>query len=288
MRILLFAIFGVLVTQVDAQEQEFNPFEGPKPIITFIQSNPWANVIGADTPRVAIYENGEVIFVKEVEERHVYHRAQLDADALANVRQRLQPVIQLRDLKTLYNLAPNMTDQPTAMFYLRDGGREAAATVYGLSESGAPQLPFTQLPGDAREVQAPAELLELHEWLCEIDFPESEEWTPKYVEVMLWDYSYAPDPSIDWPREWPSLQSERAMRRGDSYSVFLDGDQLENVRAFLATRKPRGAVEVDQRKWAAAYRFAFPSESMWRNAFFRVSEVVGEGDEHKNGKVAAD
>lgn len=42
----------------------FDPFAGPKPLAVLIQSDPWAMVIGSDTPRVAIYENGRVIFVQ--------------------------------------------------------------------------------------------------------------------------------------------------------------------------------------------------------------------------------
>ena len=41
---------------------EFHPFDGPKPVAVLIQTDPWAIVIGADSPRVAVYEDRMVIF----------------------------------------------------------------------------------------------------------------------------------------------------------------------------------------------------------------------------------
>ncbi len=84
---------------------------------------------------------------------------------------------------------------------------------------------------------------------------------------MLWDYSYAPESSIVWPKDWPSLESDRTTRRGQAYSIFLDGASLPKLREFLATQNQRGAVEVSGKKLAADYRFVFPGEPVWRNAF---------------------
>lgn len=40
------------------------PVAEPTPVLVFIQTDPWKMVIGSDTPRVAVYDTGEVIFVK--------------------------------------------------------------------------------------------------------------------------------------------------------------------------------------------------------------------------------
>ena len=223
-------------------------------------------VIGSDTPRVAIYDDGQVIFAKKVKDRRVYHHVALDKADLAKLSDRLKPVLALKDLKPNYNIRPNVTDQPEAMFYLRDGDRVAATSVYGLKAAGTALPAFTVFPNGPKPVVPPEQLLKLHTWLCSFDLPKSEEWTPKYVEVMLWDYSYAPDPSIHWPKEWPSLKSERAIKRGDSYSIYLDGALLPKLREFLATEREKGAVEVDGKKLAASYRFVFPGEPVWRKA----------------------
>jgi len=43
---------------------EFSPFDGSKPIAVLIQADPWAMVMGGDNPRVAVYEDGTVFFLK--------------------------------------------------------------------------------------------------------------------------------------------------------------------------------------------------------------------------------
>ena len=75
------------------------------------------------------------------------------------------------------------------------------------------------------------------------------------------------------------MKPDRAVRRGGLYSTFLDGSMLPRLREFLATRKQRGAVEVDGKKMAVAYRFTFPGEPTWRKALLAAAEgapVKGE------------
>src|SRR5947209_3299522 len=250
----------------------FDPFAGPRPLAVFLQTDPWAMVLGADTPRVAVYEDGEVVFVKKVGERLAYHHVKLTPKGLAALRARIAPALAIKDLKPWYDMRPGVTDQPQARFYLRDGSREAATSVYGLSARGTRLPAFTVFPGAPRPDSPPSALLELHAWLSQLDFPASREWTPQYLEVMLWDYSYAPDASIVWPKEWPSLQSPRAVQRGNAYSIFLDGSQLPQLRRFLATREERGAVEVEGKKMAADFRYVFTGEPVWDKAFRQAAE----------------
>ena len=86
----------------------FDPFAGPKPLAVFIQSDPWAMVLGADTPRVAVYENGDVIFVKQVGDRLSYHHVTLGKSDLDRLRARIAPVLALKDVKPWYNMAPGV------------------------------------------------------------------------------------------------------------------------------------------------------------------------------------
>jgi hypothetical protein len=260
------------VLSFPATADEFNPYEGPVPIAVFIQSSPWTDVVGAETPRVVIYENGEVIFQKKVDEQFVYHHVVLDEDALAKVRDELRPVLALKDLKPRYNMAPKVTDQPTAMFYLRDGERARTSRVYGLKAPGTKLPAYTVFPDAPKPDVPPVELRKLHKRLYRGEFPKSEAWAPKFIEVLLWDYSYAPEPSIVWPKEWPSLESDRAVQRGDSYSIFLDASLLPKLQEFRASRKPRGAVELGGKKWALSARYVFPGEPIWRKALWGDAE----------------
>jgi hypothetical protein len=131
---------------------------------------------------------------------------------------------------------------------------------------------YTAIPNSRSADSVPDELLELHKFLSSIEYADSKEWIPKYVEVMIWPYEYAPDASIAWPKDWPSLDSDRSRKRGDSYSIFLDGSLLPDLRSFLHTRKEKGAVEIGGRKWAVSFRQVFPSEPTWRKAFQGAEE----------------
>jgi len=263
-------LFAFLLIASDSLAEDFNPFDGPNPIAVLIQSDPWAMVMDADTPRIVIYEGGEVIFLKKVKGVFIYHHVTLDNAGLAAFRQKTQPVTSLKTLKAAYDIKPHVTDQPEAMFYLRDDTREITTSVYGLKSAGTKLPAWTPQSGSPKAKVPPNELLELHKWLCTFGAPKSKIWTPKYVEVMLWDYSYAPEPSIQWPKDWPSLTSARAIKRQGAYSIFLDGNLLPKLIKFLATRKEKGAIELDGKKWAVSYRLTFPSEPAWRNAFSKA------------------
>jgi hypothetical protein len=240
---------------------EFHPFDGPIPIAILIETNPWAMVIGADTPRVAVYDDGEVIFAKEQNQRLQYYQLTLDAPALQTMRAQLSAFLSIRDLKHSYELV-SATDQPETQIYVSDKKRVFATSIYGLRAAKS-----VIVAADAKNAGIPSALLEFYQWLLALDGSSAKVWTPKYVEVMLWDYSYAPQPSIKWPRDWPSLDSERAVKRGKAYSIFLDGRLQPQLAAFLATRSKKGAVEVSGKKMAVAYRYTFPSDPTWRRAF---------------------
>jgi hypothetical protein len=263
-------VLGVLVSSclpTAATAASFDPFAGTPPIAILIQTDPWSMVIGSDTPRVAIYENGEVIFAKKVGDDLMYHHVTLAQKELQELRGKIKPLLDVKNLEPWYDLAPNVTDQPEAMFYLRDGEREIATSVYGLMAEGTELPAYTRFANGPEATPPPDALLKVHKFLTTLDFPQSTEWQPEYVEVMLWDYSYSPESSIVWPKDWPSLDSERTAKRGDSYSIFLDGALLGKLREFLSTRNQKGAVEVAGKKFAASYRFVFPGEPVWRKAF---------------------
>ena len=262
-----FASILLSVASLNLLAAEFNPFDGPKPIAVLIQTDPWAMVMGADTPRVAVYEDGAVIFLKQSGKSANYHRKDLSVAELADFKKRLIPTEHLKDFKCSYNLLPYVTDQPEALFYLRDGDHALATRVYGLKVAGTKLSAHTVLPGKQKPDALPDELVELHKFLCAVDYSDSQEWTPRYLEVMIWPYKYAPEVSIDWPKDWPGLDSKRSFRRGDSYSIFLDGSVLPELQKFLRSQKEKGAVEIGGKKWAVSFRSVFPSEPLWRKAF---------------------
>jgi hypothetical protein len=246
---------------------DFEPFAGPKPLVVWIQSDPWAMVIGADTPRVAIYEDGRAVFLRKTGKFWSYRTVLLAPKTLAGVKMHLRPVLALKTLKSHYNISPGITDQPEAMLYLREGTHEAATNVYGLMTTGTRLPAYTVMPSSSKATMPPAEVLKLHQWLSTLNFAGSQEWKPRYTEMILWDYSYAPQASIHWPKAWPSLTSNRAVKRKSSSSIFLDTSLMPQVEKLMKGRKEKGALEMDGKKWAVSFRPIFASEPLWRRAF---------------------
>jgi len=171
-------------------------------------------------------------------------------------------------LKRYYDLAPNVTDLPETKIYLSLEETEFVTCVYGLT------VPDTDFPAYPDEL--PRTIRDLHSYLSSLDFADAKPWELPYVEVMIWGYDYAPDESIHWPKDWPGLDSPSSIKRGDAYSIFLPGKELLKLREFLKTRKEKGAVEIDGKKWAVSFRYTFPSEPIWFEAFQREPEKEEE------------
>jgi len=247
---------------------EFRPYEGPKPLVVWVQTNPWLWVIGSDTPRVVLYEDGELVLGKPVDHAFVYRHRRLQAAELAAFKERLRPVAAAAEIHPRYDLTGGMTDQPAALLYVRSREREIATAIEGLGARDS--APGKREPSDRADAGLTA-LLDLHNFLATLDEAGSVEWRPRYVEVMLWPFRAPGASAIRWPSDWPSLTSDRARKRHeDQYSIYLDGAMEPKVASFAATRSKAGGVEVGGRIWAISLRPVFPSEPIWRQAFERA------------------
>ena len=246
----------------------FYPFEGPKPIAVLIQTDPWLMVIGSDTPLVVIYDNGQIIYLKrQKDKRPFYDHKQLTEKELEIVKHKISSFGDYSAIKRYYNIAPNLTDQPETKIYLNIDGKILITAVYGLMVSETNLQAYTIFPGEEKADVLPKLLKDLHKYLTNIDYQNAKQWEPKYVEIMIWEYEYAPEESIHWLKDWPGLDSPNTIKRGDSYSIFLPGSELAKLRDFLKTQKEKGAVEIGGKKWSLSFRFTFPSEPVWFTAF---------------------
>lgn len=262
------ALLSLILLSAPVRASDIDPFKGPEPIAVLIQTDPWLMVIGSDTPMVAIYDDGQVVYLKrEKDKPPVYVTKQLDSEALAETRKKLLAFGDYSNVKRYYDMAPEVTDQPETRIYLSLGQTKFVTRVYGLMVSDTRLPGYTVMGSGKKPDELPQALKELHAYLTSLAFPDAKPWKPPYVEAMIWAYDYATDESIHWPKDWPNLESPNALKRGDTYSIFLPGTELPKLREFLATRKDKGAVEIANKKWAVSYRYTFPSEPIWFKAF---------------------
>lgn len=250
---------------------DFNPYEGPKPVVVILQSDPWLMVIGSDTPLLAIYEDGLVVFSRDRSQGN-YLQKKLRSEELVRVFEKIRSFGSFKSVRPWYNLAPGVTDLPETSIFLDIESMRLTTTVYGMMVRGQRPAAFTRLPTDEKPKQPPRSVVDLHDYLSALAYADAEPWLPKYIEVMVWPYEYAPDESIVWPRTWPGIESGSAAKRGDSYSIFVAGDRLAALDSLLKTQRARGAVLISGRKWAVARRPVFPSEPVWRRAIYEAQE----------------
>jgi hypothetical protein len=250
----------------------FNPYKGPKPLVVFLQTDPWELVIGTETPVVVFYDDHDLIFVKRTPKAASYHHKRLSEAEAKDFLKHVSPVYEVKELKRSYDLAPNTTDMPEARFLFHKDGGDLTTEVRGLMLPKTSLPAYTRFPSKTQPDKPPAELFAIHKFLATIDYKGSVPWTPEYVEVMLYPWGdHAPETGVDWPKDWPGLQSERALQGRDLvnrdvfYSVFLDAKLLPEVRKLLTEKVD--AVNLGGRKWMFNFRYVFPNEPTWRRPF---------------------
>ena len=212
-----------------------------RPLIVLLESDPWAMVIGPDSPRLALYNDGLVIYRSDAAFKSVKlnqlelskFKASLNIGALACVLGKYE--------------ASDATDQATETIFVGRGGNLGRVSVYG-----APEVPAV-----------PAVVISAYERLTKFDHPTAGDWIPASVEVMIWPYEYAPEASVIWPKQWPGLNSPKAAKRGEGYSIYLPATEYPRLIELLKSRKEKGAIEIGGKKWAADVRFPFPHEEEW-------------------------
>jgi hypothetical protein len=217
-----------------------SPAADAEPVIVYIETDPWAMVIGSDSPRFVLYDDGTVIYRTDAG----YQAANL----MATYSAALAAKVNLAGIKD-YTDYTNATDQPSSIII--DFRDQMAAVAYGATSRHRDR-------GDRSD-----RLLTMITLLREYQNPDAKPWEPEAIEVMIWPYEYAPEASIIWPAEWPGLDHPATVQRGDSYSLFVPISEKGALLAFLETRERRGAVELGGRKWAVSLRTPLPREARW-------------------------
>ncbi len=228
-----------------------------KPVVIIYEMNPWADVIGSDSPSFALYEDGLVIFVRPKAEGggHEYASAKL-SEQERDLLVRSLPATQFFELEPRYETTM-VTDQPTTVITLWDKDRLKTVSVYG---------GLKRTDNDRKE-GAPAAFVETYEKLKGFQPSKAARWTPEKVELMIWPFENAGGP-LPWPKNWPDTRHPETKRRGQSpgqisYSIYLTPAQYEALKKSVTARSA-DALLINGRKWAFSFRFPFPGEDSWR------------------------
>jgi hypothetical protein len=209
------------------------------------EENPWLMVMGSDVPTFALYETGQIIY-KTIEKDHLkIYEVELP-------KEELQKVIQsLLISDNIYKLpndieATNWTDQPTNKLAL-DLNNQKSINVYGSLDENS----------DARK-KTPNEFLIVYDKIKKYRSESAKEWLPDKIEVMFWDYNYAPNKK-PWPNKFSDLKSISTIKRGGMYSVYIDRSDFAEFKKYYVSLGEKEAVEINGEKMAISYRFPFPN-----------------------------
>jgi hypothetical protein len=229
-------------------------YKGPAPLAVLLETDPWAMLIGADTPRIVIYEDGTVIFrILTPHKNTSYYTVKLPEEQLQEISDNIQSFGRFDELDNDYDVEPDLTDQPAVKIYLNLSGKEYIARIYGLSAANINET----------SALLPPQISRLYKYLCDLTFGNSKEWVPEYVTIIVWPFEHAAEKPVEWPSNWPGLKSPFSFRQDDSYSIFIEGKELPRVRELLEMLQPNFPLLIEDRKWTASLKYIFPSEHVW-------------------------
>lgn len=218
------------------QPRPTEPYAGTDPLVVVIERNPWLMVMGSDTPRFVLYDDGTVIYTTEMRK---YLTVKLTSEELEAAKKDFLPPDYYMNLRESQFSISSFTDMPTNVFYFSRQEKKKAFSVYGV-------MKHDRLPSEI------ADLKGIYERATTYTHPLAQEWVPKYIEVMITP-GILPGLPPDWPEGWPTLDDTLTWNRGSGYSIFLPSSKLKELTDYLTKRK----------KERVHYRYAFPSEPIW-------------------------
>ncbi len=260
-------IFFSLPLSLPAEEGLKNSHPGSRPSAVLIERNPWLTVPGSDMPRVVLYDDGTLICLKKYDKDHpVYMVKVLDRNSLKELRNSVCLTDNFMKLDRYYRLT-DITDITGVEIYMSDGKRFKAVSVYGLRQKTS-ELPAAWPPYEMQYPdRLPDEFVKIYNAMTDIGYQDAGVWTPAYIEILIWLYEHSPEKPLPWPEKWPSPEDPLTRKHGNLYSLYMDGTKLGDLKIFFSKLKQNQAVLIDERKWSLSYRFVFPGESVWNDAF---------------------
>jgi hypothetical protein len=238
-----------------------------RPLVVWMENDPWYTVYGFDSPAFAIYDSGLVIYRDDIiqpEEGRPYFSYKsfrLDENALNDFREAL-PIEDFWKLRDEYSLVL-MTNQPQNGLFVWQGDQFKGVKIYGDVRQPDRYEDETDMPAP------PVPALEIIHMLLALDALQAEPWEPARVEVVLWPVSgskYFPLP-LRWPDDWPDLSDPTATERERGYTILLARSAFDDLNERLPATG--NCVDIHAQRWAVWFRFPFPKEDLWMSIYPR-------------------
>ncbi|MBD0326609.1 MAG: hypothetical protein ICV68_09265, partial [Pyrinomonadaceae bacterium] len=194
-------------------------FEERAAVVLLYEYNPWAMVIGSDSPSFALYDDGLLIFTRTNQEgRPEYASLTLSEKELNEFLASL-PVKEFNELRHEYELDLK-TDQPTTVLSIGNKTGFKSVRVYGNLQR-------------SMRADDPQAFMLIYRKLKSFEDARAARWMPEKIELMIWPYENAGDP-LAWPKGWPDTAHPTTKKKGTSkdsinYSIYLTQSQYESL-----------------------------------------------------------
>lgn len=222
--------------------QEQSKYGIPKIVLT--EYNPWAMVIGSDSPTFALYDSGIIIY-KDFDLKDIVS-VKLNSKEIEDFITSLNLSDSLFQLPN-YISASDWTDKPDNELILNF---DSLKTIYVYGS-------LRKVP-ESRQ-KTPKIFLDVFDKLIDYKNNNAEVWRPEKIEIMVWDYSYSPEEPAKWPDAWPDLNDKNTIYNDGLYSIYLDSKYFDDFLNLIKNLGEKQAVEIDGKKFAVSYRFPFPN-----------------------------
>jgi len=242
--ILLASLFFAFTISAFGQK-EYDSTYG-KPLIVLIETNPWLMVIGSDVPSFTLYEKGQVIYKRVENKTTKFYEAKLYEREIPEV---INSLVASEDIYQAPEviMASSATDQPDNILYL-NYSKPKTIRVYGDLRVGSKD-----------RTDVPKDFLIVFDNIKKYTNDSAGEWLPKKIEVMMWDYDYAPN-KRPWPGSFPDLKNPATIKfDNNSFSLFIDQKDFPEFKKYYNSMGEKEAVEINGRKMAISYRLPFPN-----------------------------
>ncbi|WP_166332212.1 hypothetical protein [Sphingobacterium chungjuense] len=227
--------------------QTYNESYG-EPKVVLIETDPWLMVIGSDVPTFALYENGQVIYRKVVDDEYQYFEIKYDRTQTQSVISSFGITDSLM-LQSEVIEASLATDQPSNILLL-NFDTLAQLEVYGN---------LRNLKGEARK-RTPKDFLKVYDNILKFEDAAAVTWLPDSIEVMATNYDYSPEEPLKWNEAWNDLNSSSTIKHSSGlYSIFLDRKDFDEVVKLIENLKEKQGVEINGKKYSLNYRLPFPN-----------------------------
>jgi hypothetical protein len=225
-------------------------WSGLQPLILLSEYNPWAMVVGSDTPTFALYADGTVINWQGERRSGKYVSSHISPD-------QIEKLLTASDLDTPQRFkdcyaVENVTDLPTNVLVVRTEQGYKVITVYGVIRHVGGETPPNTIPSDLQKA---------FDTLLAFRTDDGQPWKPPYFEVIIWPFTYA-KPESAWPANLPNLIDKNTIKGKGIYHLFIPISKLNEYESFAKKLKPTQAVLLDGKKWAISARFPFPHEAV--------------------------